>query len=136
SASQTGTVARWGDYSDITVDPADDCTFWYTTEYLQVTGERTWRTRIGSFKFPSCITPPTPTVTGVPPTNSPTHTRTNTPGPSSTPCFGSVSYTGSITNTDSTQMSRVALRAPASSCTAPKSCAGPADSEPKHYDSY
>ncbi len=25
---------RWGDYSGIGIDPADDCTFWYTTEYM------------------------------------------------------------------------------------------------------
>ena len=33
TGSQTGTGSRWGDYSDLTVDPVDDCTFWYTTEY-------------------------------------------------------------------------------------------------------
>ena len=72
TGSQTGSVARWGDYSDITVDPTDDCTFWYTTEYIQVTGERTWRTQIGSFKFPSCSAgAPTATVTGTPPTITP-----------------------------------------------------------------
>src|SRR5262249_5633352 len=32
--SQTGTLTRWGDYSAMTVDPIDDCTFWYTNEYL------------------------------------------------------------------------------------------------------
>jgi hypothetical protein len=53
---QTEAEGRWGDYSDLTVDPADDCTFWYTQEYL---GEDlfvigTWRTRIVSFKFPGC----------------------------------------------------------------------------------
>ena len=25
---------RWGDYSTMSVDPVDDCTFWYTTEYF------------------------------------------------------------------------------------------------------
>ena len=30
---QTETDNRWGDYSDLTVDPVDDCTFWYTNEY-------------------------------------------------------------------------------------------------------
>ncbi len=44
---------RWGDYSGMTVDPMDDCTFWYTTEYLQTTGYY-WSTRIASFNFPSC----------------------------------------------------------------------------------
>jgi uncharacterized repeat protein (TIGR01451 family) len=42
----------------MTVDPVDDCTFWYTTEYYSVTSSFNWRTRIGSFKFPSCTTAP------------------------------------------------------------------------------
>ena len=55
---QTEAEGRWGDYSDITVDPSDDCTFWYTQEYLAedtvVIG--TWRTRVVSFRFPGCST--------------------------------------------------------------------------------
>ena len=54
SASQTGTLHRWGDYSAMTVDPVDDCTFWYTTEYLKNSGSFNWSTRIASFKFPGC----------------------------------------------------------------------------------
>lgn len=54
SGSQTGTAYRWGDYSMMAVDPVDDCTFWYTQEYIQTTGTAPWRTRIGSFKYPSC----------------------------------------------------------------------------------
>jgi len=46
---------RWGDYSAMTVDPADDCTFWYTTEYIQNSANG-WRTRIGNFKIPTCGT--------------------------------------------------------------------------------
>jgi hypothetical protein len=53
---QTEVEGRWGDYSDLTVDPTDQCTFWYTNEYLSpdlaVIG--TWGTRIGSFKFSGC----------------------------------------------------------------------------------
>jgi len=53
---QTEVEGRWGDYSDLTVDPSDGCTFWYTQEYLAtdtaVIG--TWRTRVVSFKFPGC----------------------------------------------------------------------------------
>jgi hypothetical protein len=52
--SQTGSLHRWGDYSAITVDPVDDCTFWYTNEYLKATGSFNWSTRIGSFKLPNC----------------------------------------------------------------------------------
>ena len=33
TGSQTGTGNRWGDYSDLTIDPVDDTTFWYTNEY-------------------------------------------------------------------------------------------------------
>jgi hypothetical protein len=51
----TGSAAsRWGDYSSMSVDPADDCTFWYTNEYLTTNGTFNWNTRIGSFKFTSC----------------------------------------------------------------------------------
>src|SRR5207248_3231228 len=52
--SQTGGLSRWGDYSEITVDPVDDCTFWYVNEYLPANGSFNWHTRIASFKFPSC----------------------------------------------------------------------------------
>jgi hypothetical protein len=52
--SQTGTLHRWGDYSALTVDPADDCTFYYTTEFEPANGAFNWATRIASFKFPNC----------------------------------------------------------------------------------
>lgn len=45
---------RWGDYSSMSVDPADDCTFWYTNEYYATSGIINWTTRIGSFKFNAC----------------------------------------------------------------------------------
>jgi len=40
---------RWGDYSSMSVDPIDDLTFWYTQEYIPMTGTFTWQTRIASF---------------------------------------------------------------------------------------
>jgi hypothetical protein len=52
--AQTSSSSRWGDYSSMSVDPTDDCTFWYTQEYIQTTASSSWRTRIGSFKIPSC----------------------------------------------------------------------------------
>jgi hypothetical protein len=60
---------RWGDYSDMTVDPVDDCTFYYTNEYYAKTGEYNpitgggakWKTRIGYFKFGQCTEPQTGT---------------------------------------------------------------------------
>lgn len=53
SGSQTSPT-RWGDYSDMTVDPADDCTLWYTQEYSKTTGSFSWNTRIANFKFAGC----------------------------------------------------------------------------------
>jgi hypothetical protein len=52
--SQQKNLRRWGDYSSMSVDPVDDCTFWYTNQYLQTSGTFNWSTRIGSFKFTSC----------------------------------------------------------------------------------
>lgn len=66
TGSQSGTCgpgaqpcSRWGDYSAMTVDPTDDCTFWYTNEYYATTG-LDWLTRVGAFKFPSCTSPTRP----------------------------------------------------------------------------
>jgi len=50
------TTRRWGDYTALTVDPTDDCTFWYVNQYF-VTSGTTWTLRVGSFKFPDCGTP-------------------------------------------------------------------------------
>jgi hypothetical protein len=52
--TQTG-ASRWGDYSMLAIDPTDDCTFWYTGEYYTATSGAGWATRIGSFRFPSCV---------------------------------------------------------------------------------
>jgi MYXO-CTERM domain-containing protein len=50
------TATRWGDYSNLTVDPTDDCTFWYTQELYDVTGTtpRTWDTDVATVRFPRC----------------------------------------------------------------------------------
>ncbi len=50
---QTG-AHRWGDYSSMSIDPTDDCTFWYTQEYYAAIGPYPWQTRYGSFRFDSC----------------------------------------------------------------------------------
>jgi len=47
-------VNNWGDYTSMSVDPTDDCTFWYTNEYLTSNGSRNWHTRIASFRFNAC----------------------------------------------------------------------------------
>jgi hypothetical protein len=52
--SQTSGLNRWGDYSAMSVDPVDDCTFYYTNQYQKANGTFNWSTRIATFKFPSC----------------------------------------------------------------------------------
>jgi hypothetical protein len=94
--SQTGGLARWGDYSMLGVDPVDDCTFWYTTEYLKASGSFNWSTRINSFTLPNCTTPPapdfslstSPSSVSVVQGSSATYTETITP---------SGGFTGSVT---------------------------------------
>jgi len=52
---QQSSSNRWGDYSAMSVDPSDGCTFWFTTEYYANNGSFDFKTRIGSFKQPGCI---------------------------------------------------------------------------------
>ena len=63
SGSQNGSLSRWGDYSAMQVDPVDDCTFWFTEEYMKTTGSFNWNTRIANFKFPGCGSTATPDFT-------------------------------------------------------------------------
>jgi hypothetical protein len=55
---QKKSFSRWGDYSTMSVDPVDGCTFWYTQEYQADDGDGRqdfdFKTRIGSFKLPAC----------------------------------------------------------------------------------
>ncbi len=62
--SQTSTSNRWGDYSAMSVDPTDDCTFWYTQEYYATTSTVGWSTRVGKFRFPQCTDAPKATISG------------------------------------------------------------------------
>jgi hypothetical protein len=48
---QTAGLGRWGDYSALSVDPADNATFWHTNEYYSATSSSSWDTRIGAFRF-------------------------------------------------------------------------------------
>jgi hypothetical protein len=52
--SQLSNLSRWGDYTHMSVDPVDDCTFWYTGQYLPANGTFNWNTRIASFKIAGC----------------------------------------------------------------------------------
>jgi len=53
---QTGNN-RWGDYSSVSVDPVDECTFWATVEYPLSTGGSNWGNRVCSFKMLECDGP-------------------------------------------------------------------------------
>jgi hypothetical protein len=55
NGSQTGRLSRWGDYTSISIDPSDDCTFWYANEYIPSNGSFNWHTRLNSFKFTGCM---------------------------------------------------------------------------------
>lgn len=52
--SQTASLARWGDYSTISIDPVDGCTMVFTTEYIPANGNFNWNTYIHSFKLSTC----------------------------------------------------------------------------------
>jgi uncharacterized repeat protein (TIGR01451 family) len=54
SGAQTGFVL-WGDYSHMSLDPVDDCTFYYVGAFQPVTSNlQSWATQIGTLRFPSC----------------------------------------------------------------------------------
>ena len=51
--SQTG-FSRWGDYSSMNVDPSDDCTFWFISEYYDASSAAGWKTLISRIENPLC----------------------------------------------------------------------------------
>ena len=63
TGSQLGTNGRWGDYSYLSIDPADGISFWHTNEYYVTTSSFNWATRVGKFQF---LAGPTPTPTPTP----------------------------------------------------------------------
>ena len=97
TGSQT-TIARWGDYTSMSVDPVDDCTFWYVGEYLATSGSN-WQTRIGSFKFPGC------TAGG----GSADLAITNTDAPDPVLADSPVTYTLHVTNAGSANATNVVV---------------------------
>jgi len=58
SAVQIGDGQRWGDYSSMSIDPVDDCTFWYSQMYYNKkhggASSGDWSTRITAFRFTGC----------------------------------------------------------------------------------
>ncbi len=55
--SQTSSSGRWGDYSSLSVDPVDECTFWASVEYQPTTANANWSNRVCSFKMANCGEP-------------------------------------------------------------------------------
>src|SRR5437016_2727854 len=82
TGSQTTTLHRSGDYSAIDIDPTDDTTFWYISEYVPTTSSIGWRLRIGAFNLAGGGVSPTPTATA---TATATATPTATVRPTPTP---------------------------------------------------
>jgi hypothetical protein len=82
-------LSRWGDYSSLSVDPSDDCTFWYTSEYLVSNGAFNWHTRVGTFKVAGCG--------GV---ASPDFTVAASPGSRTVTAGGSTTYSATATATN------------------------------------
>jgi len=80
---QTHSSGRWGDYSMLTIDPADNLSFWHANEYYPVTSSASWFTRVGKFQFPAASPTPTATATATA-TATPTATATATATPTAT----------------------------------------------------
>ena len=93
AGSQLTGLSRWGDYSNISVDPTDDCTFWYTTEYLKANGTFNWSTRIANFKFAGCNTAPDFALSATPASQTVTAGNTTSYTATVTPNGG---YTGTV----------------------------------------
>jgi hypothetical protein len=94
AGSQNGNLNRWGDYSNLSVDPVDDCTLWYTTEYLKASGSFNWSTEIANFKFSTCGATPDFSLTATPSSQSVTQGNNTTYTATVTPTGG---FTGSVT---------------------------------------
>ncbi|MCO6509428.1 MAG: carboxypeptidase regulatory-like domain-containing protein [Aridibacter famidurans] len=62
--SQFSTTRRWGSYSQMSIDPLDDCSFWYTTEYYENSNTNGWQTRIAKFLPRECSPPPSAAIEG------------------------------------------------------------------------
>jgi hypothetical protein len=79
TANNTGNT-RWGDYFSMSVDPKDDCTFWFVSQYYSATNS--WSTRIASATFPAGSGPGECPVT------------TCNPRPTFTPSIGTATVPG------------------------------------------
>lgn len=103
---QTGTVSqttynRWGDYALLSVDPTDDQTFWFTSEYVK-SGGTLKGTKIASFRFGNNPLVTTTAATSVTATTATLNGTVNPNGLSTTYYFQwgtSTSYGNTTTST-------------------------------------
>lgn len=58
SGYQSHTSSRWGDYAQMTPDPLDDTSLWFTGEYVNSVSLASWRTRIAKLELTSVPPPP------------------------------------------------------------------------------
>src|SRR5438552_1879821 len=118
TGSQLSGLKRWGDYSSMAIDPVDDCTFWYTTEYLTASGTFNWHTRVGTFKFANCTNLPPPTVVAIDPVNGSSAGGTSVIitgmafQSGATATIGGVALTGVIVTGDTTLTGTTGAHAP------------------------
>jgi hypothetical protein len=103
AGSQTGTAARWGDYSALTCDPVAKATYWYTQEYYATTSSTGWKTRIAEFRFANTPTVATLSATAVTGTGGTLNGTVNPNGLTTTYYFkwGTTASYGNVTTTTS-----------------------------------
>jgi hypothetical protein len=58
TGAQVASFGRWGDYSQMSVDPSNNEDFWYTQEYYATTSSFNFKTRICEFECSGDVTPP------------------------------------------------------------------------------
>ena len=89
TGSQVDTSNRWGDYSSMAIDEADDCTFWYVNQFYMLTTTFDWSTQVTSLKFAGCgVTTPDFSLSATPSTQTVTAGSTATYTATATPLNG------------------------------------------------
>ncbi len=99
SGAQTQ-ASRWGDYSMMSVDPSDNTTFWYTTEYYATTSSYNFTTRIAHIDLGG----------GGPSNTAPTVTITAPANGSTFTAGSAVTFSGSANDAEDGQLSAARSR--------------------------
>jgi len=58
SGYQTHSASRWGDYAQMTPDPIESGSLWFTGEYTNSVSSASWRTRIAKLELTTVPPPP------------------------------------------------------------------------------